>query len=45
MGDLNAIEDLLIEFDELGMQPTVLVDDPEGVAFEWKEKLKKLIKE
>lgn len=33
------LEDLLTEFDEFGMQPTILVPDPEGMAIEWKRKL------
>ena len=33
------LEDLLVEFDEFGMQPTILVPDAEGMAIEWKRKL------
>ena len=35
----ETLEDLLVEFDEFGMQPTILVPDPEGMAIEWKRKL------
>lgn len=35
----EPLEDLLVEFDEFGMQPTILVPDPEGTAIEWKLKL------
>lgn len=33
------LEDILVEFDEFGMQPTILVPDAEGMAIEWKRKL------
>lgn len=39
------VEDLLIEFDELGMAPTTLVSNPEKTALEWKQKLIKATKE
>lgn len=35
----EPLEDLLVEFDEFGMQPTILVPDPEGMAIKWKRKL------
>ena len=35
----EPLEDLLTEFDEFGMQPTILVPDAEGMAIEWKRKL------
>lgn len=33
------IEDLLIEFDEMGFAPTTLCESPEKYAFEWKKRL------
>jgi hypothetical protein len=33
------IEDLLIDFDEMGFVPTTACPDPEAYAIEWKEKL------
>lgn len=35
----EMIEDLLIEFDELGFDPTTLTFNPELTAKKWKEKL------
>ena len=35
----ETLEDLLTEFDEFGMQPTILVPDPEGMAIKWKREL------
>lgn len=35
----ETLEDLLVGFDEFGMQPTILVPDPEGMAIKWKRKL------
>lgn len=36
---LDDLEDLLIDFDEMGFCPITLVPDPEGYAVEWKRKL------
>ena len=33
------IEDLLIEFDEMGFAPTTLCENPEKYAVEWKKRL------
>ena len=35
----ELLEDLLIEYDELGMQPTTIVPNPEDRAKEWKHEL------
>ena len=35
----EPLEDLLVEFDEFGMQPTILVPDPEDRAIRWKREL------
>ena len=35
----ETLEDLLVEFDEFGMQPTILVPDPEDRAIRWKREL------
>ena len=34
------IEDLLIEFDEMGFAPTTPCSDPEKYAIEWREKVR-----
>lgn len=39
MTNKERIEDLLTEFDEFGMKPTILVPDPEEMAKEWKHEL------
>jgi hypothetical protein len=36
---IDIITDLLIEFDEMGFAPTILVPNPEAYAIEWKKKL------
>lgn len=36
---LDDLEDLLIDFDEMGFCPRTTVPDPEGYAVEWKRKL------
>lgn len=36
---LDDLEDLLIDFDEMGLCPITPVPDPEGYAVEWKRKL------
>lgn len=36
---LDDLEDLLIDFDEMGFCPITPVPDPEGYAVEWKRKL------
>ena len=33
------IEDLLIDFDEMGFMPTTTCEDPNEYALEWKQKL------
>lgn len=40
-----SFEDLFIEFDEMGFQPTTLCPDFEGYAIAWKERLVSLVKE
>lgn len=37
------IEELLIEFDEMGFAPTTLCENPEQYAKDWKNKLKDMI--
>lgn len=44
MTNKERIEDLLTEFDEFGMQPTILVPDPEEMAKEWKHELEYAIR-
>ncbi len=39
MTNKERIEDLLTEFDEFGMKPTILVPDPEEMAKAWKHEL------
>lgn len=36
---IEFIDDLLINFDEMGFAPTTAVPDPEAYAIEWKNKL------
>ena len=36
---IDILEDLLIDFDELGFVPTTTVPDPEGYAVRWKRRL------
>ena len=36
---IDIIEDLLIDFDEMGFAPTTACPDPEAYAKEWKDKL------
>lgn len=44
MTNKERIEDLLTEFDEFGMKPTILVPDPEEMAKEWKHELEYAIR-
>lgn len=37
--EAGFIEDLLIDFDEMGFAPTTLCPNPEAYAIEWKRKL------
>lgn len=37
---MNKINDLLIEYDEMGMSPTTVCEDPEQYAIEWREKVR-----
>ena len=39
MTNKERLEDLLIEFDELGMMPTLIVPNPEERAKDWKREL------
>ena len=39
MTNKDIIEDLLIEFDELDMQPILIVPNPVGRAEEWKRQM------
>lgn len=41
---IEIIEDLLIEFDEMGFAPTILHPDPEAYAIEWRRKLTEALK-
>lgn len=38
------IDDLLIEFDEMGFAPTTLCPDPEEYAIEWRERVRAEVK-
>lgn len=39
MTNKELLEDLLIEFDELGMEPTTIVPNPSERAIRWKREL------
>jgi hypothetical protein len=39
MTNKELLEDLLIEFDELGMEPTTIVPNPSERAIRWKQEL------
>ena len=41
---IDLIEELLIDFDEMGFVPTTLCPDPEGYAVEWKKMLTNALK-
>ena len=45
MTNKELLEDLLVEFDELGMQPTIIVPDPEERAIKWKRELEYAIRD
>ena len=34
------IDDMLVEFDEMGFAPTTVCPDPEAYAIEWREKVR-----
>lgn len=45
MTEFEQIEDLLIEFDEMGFLPATTVPDSEGFAVRWKNRLIDAIKD